>query len=86
MKLSPAGGSLFLFGLSVILLILLTLFESALTEMSLWMDKPGAQRKANMGSGHWHCVKHSIRNLSLDGHLICRLAKGTRYVLSFVWS
>ena len=39
MKLNLAGRSLFLFGLSIVLLIAFTLFESALAGMSLGMER-----------------------------------------------
>lgn len=39
MKLNLAGRSLFLFGLSIVLLIAFTLFESALVGMSLGMER-----------------------------------------------
>jgi len=39
MKMSLAGGSLLLFGLSVILLLALTLFESALTGLSIGTER-----------------------------------------------
>jgi len=39
MKLSLAGGSLFLFGLSVVLWVMLTLFESSLVGMSFQTEK-----------------------------------------------
>jgi hypothetical protein len=39
MKLSLAAGSLALFGLAVVLLIILTLFESALVGMSLESER-----------------------------------------------
>ena len=39
MKLSLAGRSLLLFGLSVVLLVALTLFESALVGMSLGAER-----------------------------------------------
>ena len=39
MKLGLAGGSLLLFGLSVVLLIVLTLFESAVAGMSIAAER-----------------------------------------------